>query len=106
VNASGCGTLMPAACFVSPLDADRLAGVVLVTRLSAGTAHIAQLAVDPCARQRGLGRQFVHAACDAAVDAGCDRMTLLVEGSNVQARRLYEAAGFVGVTRFTSAGGR
>jgi len=104
VAEAGCGTIMPDGCYVVPAGLDRVSGVVLVTRLGDVTAHIAQLAVDPCAQRVGLGRLLVSAACASAADAGCARITLLVEGRNVRARRLYEAFGFGAVARFVSAG--
>ena len=104
VGAAGCGTIMPEGCYVVPNGPDQISGVVLVTRLAAGTAHIAQLAVDPQATRRGLGRMLVEAACARASGAGCDRITLLVEGRNTAARRLYECSGFQAVARFVSAG--
>jgi ribosomal protein S18 acetylase RimI-like enzyme len=104
VGAEGCGTIMTGSCFVAPDGSDRVSGVVLVTRLASATAHIAQLAVDPAGRRRGLGRLLVNAACASASDAGCDRMTLLVEGGNVAARRLYEVSGFCTAAHFVSAG--
>jgi ribosomal protein S18 acetylase RimI-like enzyme len=106
VHAGGCGTLMADACAVHEDTPGNMSGVVLVTRLSPETAHIAQLAVDPRDRGRGLGRRLVDAACVAARGAGCTRMTLLVESRNVTARRLYEAAGFRMRAQFVSAGGR
>jgi len=106
VTAAGCGTIMPGACFVVPRGSDRLAGAVLVTTLAATTAHIAQIAVDPQAQGQGFGRLLVSAACASASAAGCDRMTLLVDGRNRVAQQLYEASGFVEAARFVSAGSR
>jgi ribosomal protein S18 acetylase RimI-like enzyme len=96
--------MMPDSCLVVPNGPDRIAGAVLVTRLAAATAHIAQIAVEPQSQRRGLGRLLVNAACVSASDAGCDRITLLVEGRNARARRLYEESGFVAAARFVSAG--
>ena len=106
VGATGCWTIMPDACCVVPNGPDRIAGVVLVTRLAAAAAHIAQIAVEPAAQRRGLGRLLLRAACARASDAGCDRMTLLVDGRNARARHLYGESGFFQVARFVSAGGR
>lgn len=104
-QAAGCGTLMPDSSVAVPEDGpDRLAGVVLVTRLSAATAHIAQIAVDPRAQRRGIGRLLVDEVCDRARRAGCDRITLLVGGRNSRARRLYDTSGFVETASFISAG--
>jgi ribosomal protein S18 acetylase RimI-like enzyme len=106
VHAGGCGNLMMNACGVHEDASGNLSGVVLVTRLSTETAHIAQLAVDPGERGRGVGRRLVDAACRMAAGAGCTRMTLLVEARNIAARRLYDAAGFQARASFISAGGR
>jgi ribosomal protein S18 acetylase RimI-like enzyme len=95
---------MPEACYIVPGGPDRVSGVVLVTRLAAATAHIAQLAVDPQAQRQGLGRILVEAGCASARAAGCDRITLLVDGRNAAAQRLYAACGFKVVARFVSAG--
>jgi ribosomal protein S18 acetylase RimI-like enzyme len=103
-GAAGCGTIMADSCVALPDGPDRLAGVVLVTRLSAATAHIAQIAVDPSAQRRGIGRLLVDEACDRARRAGCDRITLLVGGRNPRARRLYDTSGFVETASFVSAG--
>lgn len=106
VNAAGCGTIMPDASFVAPNGPDRMAGVILVTRLATATAHVAQIAVDPATERRGLGRLLIGAACANAREAGCARMTLLVDDRNARARRLYEHARFVAVAGFVSAGRR
>jgi ribosomal protein S18 acetylase RimI-like enzyme len=103
-TAAGCGTIMADSCVALPDGPDRLAGVVLVTRLAAATAHIAQIAVDPLAQRRGIGRLLVDEACDRARRAGCDRITLLVGGRNARARRLYDTSGFVETASFVSAG--
>jgi len=103
-NAAGCGAIMPDACLVVPGGSDRLAGVILVTRLGPATAHVAQIAVDPATQRRGLGRSLLGAACQSAREAGCARMTLLVDRRNAAARRLYERDGFVPVAGFVSAG--
>jgi ribosomal protein S18 acetylase RimI-like enzyme len=104
VGAEGCGTIMPDSCFVVPSGPDRIAGMVLVTRLAPATAHIAQIGVEPHAQRRGLGRLLVNAACASASDAGCERITLLVDERNARARRLYETSGFVLTARFVAAG--
>jgi ribosomal protein S18 acetylase RimI-like enzyme len=106
VTAAGCGTILPGGCFVVPRGPDRLAGAVLVTTLAATTAHIAQIAVEPEAQGRGLGRVLLDAACASARHAGCRRITLLVQDRNNRARQLYEASGFAGVARFVAAGSR
>ena len=106
VGTSSCGAFMRDSSLVAADSSGRPIGMVLVTRLSAATAHLAQLVVAPDAQQRGLGRLLLHAARLSAGRAGCDRMTLLVARPNARARRLYEQSGFSAVTTFVSARSR
>ena len=96
VSGTGCGRFMPDASFlVEGDDAGTLDAAVLTTDLGCGTAHIAQVVVDPAARGRGLGRRLVEAVIDHARAHGSARVTLLVADTNRAAGRLYDAAGFV-----------
>ena len=95
LTSPGCGRFVPTWSYVAPGPRpDDLNGAVLTTSLARGVAHIAQLAVDPAARGRGLGRQLLDAAAAAAAENGCTALTLLVSVSNAPAIALYEAAGF------------
>jgi ribosomal protein S18 acetylase RimI-like enzyme len=100
----GCGPLEADASLCMPGGPGRLSGVALVTRISEGTAHLAQLAVDPDMRKRRLGVQLMDAAFNAAARLGCRRVTLLVGGSNHRARSLYDVAGFRPMGSFLAAG--
>ena len=102
--ARGCGDLVEDACVSLPLGPDRLSGLALVTRIAPSTAHLAQLAIDPSMRGRGLGSALLLAACSGAHYCGYRRMTIVVSGKNAVARRLYEGAGFEVVTSFIGAG--
>ena len=96
VSGTGCGTFMPDSSFLVPDDdPGTLDAAVLTTDLGFGTAHIAQLIVDPAARGRGLGRRLVETALQSAQAHGSARVTLLVADTNRSAGRLYDAAGFV-----------
>jgi ribosomal protein S18 acetylase RimI-like enzyme len=91
-----CGEFAAEESFVASTGrAPRLDGAVLATRLSAGTAHIAQVVVDPMMRGRGFGRALVAAAAGAAHRRGATQLTLLVGERNGAARRLYDSLGFV-----------
>ena len=104
VTKSACGTFLPSASFVAPGTASAtIDGVTLMTRLTPDTAHVAQIAVAPEARGRGLARQLLTASLGAAHAAGCARATLLVSERNAIAGRLYEDLGFEEVTAFVSA---
>lgn len=100
----GCGRILPEACVAVPGGPNRLLAVALVTRIAAGTAHLAQIAVDPQLQGKRVGLQLLEAACAAAGQTGAERMTLLVGGRNARARRLYEAARFESMGTFVSAG--
>lgn len=83
--------------------AGRLDGVALVTDLGVGTAHLAQLAVRPEARGRGLARRLLTEVADGATRAGFARLSLLVSGANTGARALYLDAGFAPQAGFLAA---
>jgi ribosomal protein S18 acetylase RimI-like enzyme len=100
----GCGRFAPDASFVVPAAGGRdLDAAILVTTLGPGTVHVAQIAVDPGARGRGLGRRLVQAAGRAARARGCTRMTLLVSAANRPAAAMYERLGFVDRAAFVVA---
>jgi ribosomal protein S18 acetylase RimI-like enzyme len=91
-----CGCLSPDESLVAAGDQpERPDGVILATRLSPDTTHVAQVAVDPARRRRGLARLLVDESAARARAAGCRRQTLLVAASNAPARSLYERLGFV-----------
>jgi ribosomal protein S18 acetylase RimI-like enzyme len=95
LTTTGCGRFVPELSFVAAAaNASELAGAVVVTNLAPGTSHVAQIAVDPGERGRGLGQQLLAGAMSAGVAAGYTRMTLLVAASNRAASSLYQRAGF------------
>jgi ribosomal protein S18 acetylase RimI-like enzyme len=94
---TGCGRLDPAST-LAWCEGHRVMGLALVTRIGPGVAHLAQLAVHPDARGLGRGGALLDTAMARARAAGCVRMTLLVDESSAQARRVYDKR------RFTQAG--
>src|SRR5699024_10336731 len=79
----GCGWFVPELSFVVPANQPgEVAAAVLVTDLSTGTAHVAQIAVDPAERGRGWGGRLKSAAAAAAAVHGYSQMPRLVAGSN------------------------
>ncbi len=101
VNTPGCGTFAPASSFViQARTAPAPIGIVMTSAVSKTTAHIAQVAIDPAWRGQGLGRLLVQAASAAALDAGFARISLLVDGANTPARRLYESLEFLPGPKF------
>jgi ribosomal protein S18 acetylase RimI-like enzyme len=95
VTSPGCGRFLPLASFAIPgRQTRRPDGAVVTTDLGTGTAHIAQVAVDPDARGRGWGRALVASAMSASAAAGFRQMTLLVAETNARATALYADMGF------------
>jgi ribosomal protein S18 acetylase RimI-like enzyme len=104
VTTSACGSFWPeASCTAASAAPPELDGATLITRLTPDTAHLAQIAVAPAARGRGLARRLLTASSDAAGAAGCARITLLVSERNAAAGRLYRDMGFQQVAAFVSA---
>ena len=96
-----CGVFDPALSFVATTPScNDLLGIVMGTRLSDDTAHIAQIAVAPSARRSGLARQLLAASFAAAADAALTSVTLMVDAGNVAAANLYSDLGFVERARF------
>jgi ribosomal protein S18 acetylase RimI-like enzyme len=96
VRGPGCGLFNPAASPIAPASGGRreLEAAAMITTIGAGVAHLAQMAVRPARRGRGLGRSLVRTAIAAARRQGFRLMTLLVADSNTRARGLYEGRGF------------
>jgi ribosomal protein S18 acetylase RimI-like enzyme len=95
IKTPACGRFLQEASLVvqHPAD-DRLRGMVLTTALQRDTAHVAQIAIDPAYRRRGLARALMQGALERAAAAGYWRLTLLVAEENDSARALYESLGF------------
>lgn len=60
---------------------------------AARVAEIQELVVDPALRGRGVGRQLLAAACQAARNAGCVRIELVTNQRRHDAHRFYEREG-------------
>jgi ribosomal protein S18 acetylase RimI-like enzyme len=80
-----------------------LRALVIMTTISAAATHVAQLAVHPNLRRRGVARCLVEAACVRAALGGKRRATLIVARENRAAYALYRALGFEPAASFLSA---
>ena len=90
-----CGTFEPAlTAVIDGMSPDRLGGLVMATRLSPTTVHMAQVAVDPDLHRRGLASAMVAHVARRAGPHTAD-LTLLVSAENAAARRLYARLAFV-----------
>jgi ribosomal-protein-alanine N-acetyltransferase len=71
----------------------------VVAWFAGGEGEIANVAVAPSARGRGIGGMLLDAAIAAARDRGAAALYLDVRESNARARALYDSRGFVEVGR-------
>jgi ribosomal protein S18 acetylase RimI-like enzyme len=99
LHGPGCGAFLPEASLVAVSDAtpSGLGAAIVMTTIAPGTAHVAQLVVDPLLRRRGLAKQLIVAAAERARVAGARRLTLIVSPGNAPARALYARLGFATV---------
>jgi ribosomal-protein-alanine N-acetyltransferase len=77
-------------------------GVVVgyvVAWFAGGEGEVANVAVAPAARGRGLGGLLLDAAIAAAAEHRAEALYLDVRESNARARALYDSRGFVEVGR-------
>ena len=71
----------------------------VVAWFAADEGEIANVAVAPSARGRGIGGLLIDAAIAAAAEHGAQALYLDVRESNARARALYDSRGFVEVGR-------
>ena len=83
--------------FSLPGRADDGAGPILP-----GRRHLTGFAVIPERQRRGIGRSLLSTVLEDARSDGCRRVTLWTQATNVPARRLFEAAGFLPTGRSDS----
>jgi ribosomal protein S18 acetylase RimI-like enzyme len=104
IQGTGCGWFLPELSLVVPAqDRAEVTAAVVMTDLGIGTAHVAQIVVDPVMRGRGTGRALLTAALKNA-SGMYDRATLLVSSANTAALSLYRSLGFRNTAAFVVAG--
>ena len=72
----------------------QLAGILTVTGVRTGTAHIPQVGVDPSFQGLGVGTALMEAAFQDLAQEGFEQVTLTVTDANAGAVRLYQRLGF------------
>ena len=73
---------------------EKVAGFVSVNRSSEEEASISLIAVHAEMKGRGVGADLVSSAVNWARGQGSKRMTVVTQGGNVSAQRLFQRAGF------------
>jgi len=74
--------------------ADTPAGFITCHLDANRTGRIGLLGVSPDARGRGIGGRLVDGALDYFQRAGAEAISVVTQGQNVSAQRLYQQAGF------------
>jgi GNAT superfamily N-acetyltransferase len=80
--------------WIADLDGERAGSIFCIAADEPGVAALRALIVDPSARRRGIGRMLIERCVEFARAAGYGRMELWTTSDLVDARRLYDAAGF------------
>jgi ribosomal protein S18 acetylase RimI-like enzyme len=102
IRTPACGTWAPGESLVSQAGSpgESPSAVLVATRLASTTTHVAQIAVDPMWRNKGIAAALVNASARLAAADGVTDQTLLVAESNKPARDLYRRLGFLQVSYF------
>jgi ribosomal protein S18 acetylase RimI-like enzyme len=91
----GCGEHLPHASQVAiHRPSQKLAGILTITSVRAGTAHIPQIAVGNEFQGLGLGSAMMNVSFEALARRGYREVSLTVTEANSGAVRLYERTGF------------
>jgi ribosomal protein S18 acetylase RimI-like enzyme len=69
-------------------------GVLIASRIAAGTGHIGQISVRPGHQGAGLGRRMIYGALSEFYAGGFNSVSLAVTSTNEAALHLYESCGF------------
>ena len=95
VRQRGCGDFLEQASIAAiHQSTGKLAGILGLTTVRAGTAHIPQIAVGTNYQDIGLGRAMLHASFEKLARWGFPEVSLTVTTLNNGAVRLYERMGF------------
>ena len=99
----GCGVFQAECSFVATaIGTERLAGVILTSRVADQVGHITQICVLPEYRSFGLGSRLLAETFVALRRRRCLAVSLTVTAAN-PAVRLYERVGFTTVKKFDAA---
>ncbi len=101
IELRGCGENLPGASRVAIHRAShKLAGVLAITSVRQGTAHIPQIAVATEFQSRGLGAALMGSSFRELAGEGYNEVSLTVTDDNAGAVRFYERVGFVTFQKF------
>ncbi len=96
-----CGEFLPHVSRVAVKSAtDSQAGVLIASRIAAGTGHIGQISIHPDFQGIGLGRRMIYGALSEFHRRGFNSASLAVTSANAVALHLYQSCGFRTVHTF------
>lgn len=95
VRFPGCGIFEEQASWVlaAPTN-DKLLGLLLCSRVSAGVGHVTQLCVLPEFQRLGVGEKLLELCAASLRASGCNAVTLTVTERNTSAVGLYRRLGY------------
>ncbi len=101
VRFPGCGIFEEQASWVlaSPNN-ERLLGLLLCSRVSAGVGHVTQVCVLPEFQRQGVGEKLLDLCASSLLATGCTSVTLTVTEQNASAVNLYRRLGYQVQHRF------
>ena len=101
VRFPGCGIFEEQASWLlAAPNNERLLGLLLCSRVSAGVGHVTQVCVVPEFQRQGVGEKLLE-LCAASLHAGgCNTVTLTVTEQNTSAVALYQRLGYQVQHRF------
>ncbi|HWE50516.1 MAG TPA: GNAT family N-acetyltransferase [Bryobacteraceae bacterium] len=103
VQFPGCGVFYRPGSFVAfDPSTGKVAGILLVSFVSADVGHITQLCVTPEAQRSGLGCEMLLKGLAALREGGATRVTLTVTEANTGAVDLYRRCGFQELRQFSA----
>jgi ribosomal protein S18 acetylase RimI-like enzyme len=95
VRFPGCGIFEEQASWVlAAPNNDRLFGLLLCSRVSAGVGHVTQLCVLPEFQRLGVGEKLLELCAGSLRATGCNAVTLTVTEQNSSAVALYRQLGY------------
>lgn len=100
VQYPGCGKFAPECSILAFDPAGESIGLLLATRVSPESGHIAQLCVDNHACGSGLGYELLRRGLLSFAEQRAESASLTVTAANQQAIRLYERFGFRAIHHF------
>jgi len=95
VRFPGCGIFEPEASWVLAHPSEnRIFGLLLCSRVSAGVGHVTQICVLPEYQGRGAGRRLLQLCATSLLALDCQIVTLTVTEQNASAVGLYRHLGY------------